>query len=49
MKEIVASLKEGRAQDAADMRDAANKMLEKDGAPALKIPAHLENAIEENK
>ena len=49
MKEIVASLKEGRAQDAADMRDAANKMLEKDGAPALNIPAHLENAIEENK
>ena len=49
LKEIVASLKEGRAQDAADMRDAANKMLEKDGAPALKIPAHLENAIEENK
>ena len=29
--------------------DKANKMLEKDGAPALKIPAHLENAIEENK
>ena len=49
LKEIVASLKEGRAQDAADMRDAANKMLENDGAPALKIPAHLENAIEENK
>lgn len=49
LKEIVASLKEGKAQDAADMRDAANKMLEKDGAPALKIPAHLENAIEENK
>ena len=49
LKEIVASLKEGRVQDAADMRDPANKMLEKDGAPALKIPAHLENAIEENK
>jgi len=49
LKEIVASLKEGRAQDAADMRDAANKMLEKDGAPALKLPVHLENAIEENK
>ena len=49
LKEIVASLKEGKAQDAADIRDAANKMLEKDGAPALKIPAHLENAIEENK
>ena len=49
LKEIVASLKEGRAQDAADTRDAANKMLEKDGAPALKLPVHLENAIEENK
>ena len=49
LKEIVASLKEGRVQDAADTRDAANKMLEKDGAHALKLPDHLENAIEENK
>lgn len=49
LKEIVASLKEGRVQDAADMRDAANKMLEKDSLPALKLPAHIENAIEENK
>ena len=49
IKEIVASLKEGRVQDAADMRDAANKMLEKDSLPALKLPAHIENAIEENK
>ena len=49
LKEIVASLKEGRAQDAADMRDAANRMLEKEDLPALKIPAHIENAIEESK
>ena len=49
LKEIVASLKEGRVQDAADMRDAANKMLEKDSLPALKLPAHIENAIKENK
>ena len=49
LKEIVASLKEGRAQDAADIRDAANQMLEQDGAPALKLPEHLETAIEENK
>lgn len=49
LKEIVASLKEGRVQDAADMRDAANKMLEKDSLPALKLPAHIENAIEGNK
>lgn len=49
IKDIVASLKEGRVQDAADMRDAANKMLEKESLPALKLPAHIENAIEENK
>lgn len=49
LKEIVASLKEGRVQDAADMRDAANKMLEKDSLPALKLPAHIENTIEKNK
>lgn len=49
LKEIVASLKDGRVQDAADMRDAANKMLEKNSLPALKLPAHIENAIEDNK
>ena len=31
------------------MRDAANRMLEKEDLPALKIPAHIENAIEESK
>ena len=49
IKEIVASLKAGRVKDAADMRDAANRMLEKDSLPALKLPAHIENAIEDNK
>ena len=49
LKEIVASLKEGRAQDAADMRDAANKMLEKDNLRPINLPAHIEQAIEENK
>jgi len=49
LKEIVACLKEGRAQEAADIRDAANKMLENEGAPALKLPEHLDNAIERNK
>ena len=49
LKEIVASLKEGRAQDAADMRDAANKMLENDNLRPMNLPAHIEQAIEENK
>ena len=49
LKEIVASLKEGRAQDAADMRDAANNMLEKDNLRPINLPAHIEQAIEENK
>jgi len=45
----VASLKEGRAQDAADMRDAANKMLEKESLPPIKLPERINNAIEENR
>ena len=49
LKEIVASLKEGRAKDAADMRDAANKMLENDNLRPMNLPAHIEQAIEENK
>ncbi|MBR4617252.1 MAG: hypothetical protein IKO55_16715, partial [Kiritimatiellae bacterium] len=49
IKEIVASLKEGRAQDAADMRDAANKMLEKESLPPIKLPERINNAIEENR
>ena len=49
IKEIVASLKEGRVQDAADMRDAANKMLEKESLPPIKLPERINNAIEENR
>jgi hypothetical protein len=49
LKEIVASLKEGRVQDAADMREAANKMLEKESLPPIKLPEHIKNSMEENK
>lgn len=49
LKEIIQSLKEGRTQDAADMRNAANIMLERDSLPSIKLPPHIENAIEENK
>ena len=49
LKEIIKSLKEGRTQDAADMRNAANIMLERDSLPSIKLPPHIENAIEESK
>jgi hypothetical protein len=49
LKEIIQSLKEGRTQDAADMRNAANIMLERDSLPSIKLPPHIENAIEESK
>ncbi|MGN0852782.1 MAG: hypothetical protein ACI4Q3_05345 [Kiritimatiellia bacterium] len=46
LKEIVRLLKEGKAEDAADMRDAAGQLLERETGGGLTLPAHIESSLE---
>ncbi len=47
LKEIVRLLKEGNVEDAADMREAAGQLLERETGGKLTLPSHIESSLEE--
>ena len=46
IKEIVTKLKEGKVQEAAEAKAAADKLLERKNMAPLKLPAHINDAID---
>ena len=46
LKEIVGLLKAGRTEEAADMRDAAERLMERETGGRLTLPAHIESSLE---
>ena len=46
LKEIVGLLKAGRREEAADMRDAAEQLMERKTGGRLTLPAHIESSLE---
>ena len=46
LKEIVTKLKEGKVQEAAEAKAAADKLLERKNMAPLKLPAHINDAID---
>lgn len=46
LKEIVGLLKAGRREEAADMRDAAERLMERETGGRLTLPAHIESSLE---
>ena len=46
LKEIVGLLKAGRREEAADMRDAAEQLMERETGGRLTLPAHIESSLE---
>ena len=46
LKEIVGLLKAGRKEAAADMRDAAERLMERETGGRLTLPAHIESSLE---
>ena len=46
LKEIVRLLNAGRTEEAADMRDAAEQLMERETGGRLTLPAHIESSLE---
>ena len=46
LKEIVGLLKAGRREEAANMRDAAEQLMERETGGRLTLPAHIESSLE---
>ena len=46
LKEIVGLLRAGRTEEAADMRDAAERLMERETGGRLTLPAHIESSLE---
>ena len=46
LKEIVGLLKAGRTEEAADMRDAAERLMERETGGRLTLPAHIASSLE---